>query len=172
MPIIRATSDTVYSFLRSIMERLTFFSYLRLAISFRCIGFTERLSSYLHEIEHLLATVVDSGRINLRKLFKGEICGSVRELIVAQVVTALENVLHHVLEIAPPPGGCRLTSKFIKSLARACYVGLEGIVAAIARFIGKLGANVDDICHSEPVPHTVNGRVYLMAELPDNSEQC
>ena len=132
MPRIRATSETVYSFLRSISERLTFLLYLRLAIAFGNIGFTERLSSYLHEIEHLLATVVDSGGIDLRELFKGKICGGMGELIVAQVVTPLKNVLHHILEIAPPSGGYRLASKLIKSLAGACYVGLEGIIASIA----------------------------------------
>lgn len=89
------------------------------------------------------------------------------ELIVAQVITPLEDILHHILKVAPPSGGYCFATKFIESLAGACDVGLEGIIAAVARFIGKLGADVDYVCHAKPVAHTVTGRVYLVAELPD-----
>ncbi len=94
------------------------------------------------------------------------------KLIVAQIVATLKNILHDILKITPSSGRRRFTPKLVECLTAACDVSLESLVASIARFIGKLGANVDYICHSEPIPHTVARRVYRIAELSDNLEKC
>ena len=54
------------------------------------------------------------------------------KLVVTQIVSPLKNILHDILKVAPPSGRRCLAAKLIKRLAGTGYVGLYGIIAAVA----------------------------------------
>ena len=93
-----------------------------------------------------------------------------RELVEAVVIASLEDILHDILEIAPPAGGIGLAPEFVKCLPGTVDVFLNSPIAAAGGFIGVIGADVDDVVYPEKVTHAVNRLAYMPAELTYDSQ--
>ena len=93
--------------------------------------YSECLSSQGDEIEHLLEAVIYPLAIDILYLVDREVGGGMGELVVAVVVTLLEDVLHDILEVAVP--SCRhcLAAKFVKSLSRTVDILPDAPVASV-----------------------------------------
>ena len=93
------------------------------------------------------------------------------EISVPKVISALENVLHDILIIAPTTRRGRFTAKFIESLSPAGDIGLNRRISTLPTFVSLFVADVDHICYPERIGIAVLVWTYKPAELADNKQQ-